>query len=124
MIKDPAAQGVCERCGAWLAVRPDFAEFVIYVRERPNPKCPHRSPTDSEVWSPFAVDNFYCDECVIEEQVEEWVYRFSCPYRPGVATRSRGAAGGAVGLDPSGRRRRPRQSAPGARAAAACAPRR
>jgi hypothetical protein len=24
------------------------------------------------------VDNFYCDECVIEEEVEEWVYRFSC----------------------------------------------
>lgn len=78
MIKDPAAQEICRRCGAWLPVRPDFSEFVSYIRERPDPKCPHRSPTDSEVWSPFTVDNFYCDECVIEEPVEEWQYRFSC----------------------------------------------
>ena len=78
MIAKPAEQEVCQRCGAWLPVRPDFAEFVTYVRERPDPKCPHRSPTDSEVWSPFAVDNFYCDECVLEETVEEWQYRFSC----------------------------------------------
>ena len=77
-MKDPAAQEICRRCGAWLPVRPDFSEFVSYIRERPDPKCPHRSPTDSEVWSPFTVDNFYCDECVIEEPVEEWQYRFSC----------------------------------------------
>ena len=70
--------GICRRCGAWLPVRPDFSEFVSYIRERPDPKCPHRSPTDSEVWSPFTVDNFYCDECVIEEPIEEWQYRFSC----------------------------------------------
>jgi hypothetical protein len=78
VIRDPAVQKVCQRCGAWLPLRADYAEFVSYVRERPNPACPHRSPTDSEVWSPFTVDNFYCDECIIEEPVEEWVYHFSC----------------------------------------------
>ncbi|HUS23240.1 MAG TPA: hypothetical protein VMZ66_14645 [Aeromicrobium sp.] len=78
MITDPAAQEICRRCGAWLPVRPDSAEFASYVRERPDPNCPHRSPTDSEIWSPFAVDNFYCDDCVVEEPVEEWQYRFSC----------------------------------------------
>ena len=30
------------------------------------------------MWSPFTVDNFYCDECALEEPVEEWQYRFSC----------------------------------------------
>jgi hypothetical protein len=78
VIRDPAAQESCQRCGAWLPMRPDYAEFESYVRERPDPNWQHRSPTDSEVWSPFTVDNFYCDECVIEEPVEEWVYRFSC----------------------------------------------
>ncbi len=78
MIKDPAAQETCQRCGAWLPVRPAQAEFVSYIRERPDPNCRHRSPTDSEVWSPFAVDNFYCDECVLQEPVDEWRYRFSC----------------------------------------------
>jgi len=78
MIKDPAAQEICRRCGAWLPVRPDFSEFASYIRERPDPHCRHRSPTDSEIWSPFTVDNFYCDECVIEEPIEEWQYRFSC----------------------------------------------
>jgi hypothetical protein len=33
-------------------VRPDSSEFASYIRERPAPDCPHRSPTDSEVWSP------------------------------------------------------------------------
>jgi hypothetical protein len=78
MIEDPAAQEIWRRCGAWLSVRPDFAQFASYIRERPDPDCPHRSPTDSEVWSPFTVDNFYCDECVLEEPVEVWQYRFSC----------------------------------------------
>jgi hypothetical protein len=78
MITDPAAQEECQRCGAWLPVRPDLSEFVSYVRERPAPNCPHRSPTDSGVWSPFTIDNFYCDECVLEEPVEEWRYWFSC----------------------------------------------
>lgn len=59
-------------------MRPDFSEFVSYVRERPHPDCHHRSPTDREVWSPFTVDNWYCDECVLEEHIEEWRYRFSC----------------------------------------------
>ena len=78
MIRDPAAQEVCERCGAWLPVRPDFAEFESYIRERPHPDCHHRSPTDNEVWSPFTVDNWYCDQCVLQEHIEEWRYRFSC----------------------------------------------
>jgi hypothetical protein len=78
MIRDPAAQGVCERCGAWLPVRPDFAEFVSYTRPRYPRECPHSSPTDSETWSPFTIDNFYCEECRIDEPVEEWRYRFSC----------------------------------------------
>ena len=78
MIKDPAAQEICRRCGAWLPVRPDFAEFRSYIRERPDSHYRHRSPIDSEVWSPFTVDNFYCDECVIEEPIEEWRSRFSC----------------------------------------------
>ena len=78
MMNAPAAQETCQRCGAWLPVRPDFAEFESDVCEGPDPKCPHRSPTDSEVWSPFAVDNFYCDECVLEEPVEQWRYGFSC----------------------------------------------
>ena len=78
MIEDPAAQEVCRRCGAWLPVLPDLSEFASYIRERHDPDCPHRSPTDSEIWSPFTIDNFYCDECVIEEPVEEWQYRFSC----------------------------------------------
>jgi hypothetical protein len=78
MIRDPAAQGVCERCGAWLPVRPDAAEFVTYTRPRYPRECPHRSPTDSEIWSPFTVDNFYCEECRIDEPIEEWRYRFSC----------------------------------------------
>jgi hypothetical protein len=77
MIEDPAAQEICRRCGAWLPVRPDFSEFASYIRERPDPHCRHRPP-DREVWSPFTIDNFYCDRCVIEEPIEEWRYRFSC----------------------------------------------
>ena len=54
MIKDPAAQETCQRYGAWLPVRPEFAEFKLAYSGRAahgDPTRPvSRRPGESRAW--------------------------------------------------------------------------